>query len=142
MVHALADAGENGVVLDNLSTGFRFLLPSHIPLVIGSTGDHELAARVIREHDVDSIIHFAASIVVPDSMCDPLGYYRNNTLNTCHLIDVAAANGVKRLIFSSLAAAHGNPQRVPAREDDPTVPISPYGSSKLMSEMMLRDAGF
>ena len=142
MVHALADAGESVVVLDNLSTGFRFLLPQRVPLIVGSTGDRELAARVIREHKVDSIIHFAASIVVPDSVRDPLGYYRNNTLNTCNLIDVAIANGVKRFIFSSTAAVYGNPERVPAREDDPTVPISPYGASKLMSETMLRDAAF
>ena len=142
MVHALADAGESVIVLDNLSTGFRFLLPSRVSLIVGSTGDRDLAARLIREHKVDSIIHFAASIVVPDSVRDPLGYYRNNTLNTCNLIDVAIDNGVKRFIFSSTAAVYGNPQRVPAREDDPTAPISPYGASKLMSETMLRDAGF
>ncbi len=142
MVHALVDTGERVVVIDNLSTGFRFLLPRGVPLIVGSTGDRDLAARVIREHKVDSIIHFAASIVVPDSVRDPLGYYRNNTLNTCNLLDVAIANGVKRFIFSSTAAVYGNPERVPAREDDPTVPISPYGASKLMSETMLRDAGF
>ena len=142
MVHALADAGESVIVLDNLSTGFRFLLPSGVSLIVGSTGDRDLTARLIREHKVDSIIHFAASIVVPDSVRDPLGYYRNNTLNTCNLIDVAIDNGVKRFIFSSTAAVYGNPQRVPAREDDPTAPISPYGASKLMSETMLRDAGF
>ena len=142
MVHALADAGESVIVLDNLSTGFRFLLPSGVSLIVGSTGDRDLTARLIREHRVDSIIHFAASIVVPDSVRDPLGYYRNNTLNTCNLIDVAIDNGVKRFIFSSTAAVYGNPQRVPAREDDPTAPISPYGASKLMSETMLRDAGF
>ena len=142
MVHALTDAGESVIVLDNLSTGFRFLLPSGVSLIVGSTGDRDLTARLIREHRVDSIIHFAASIVVPDSVRDPLGYYRNNTLNTCNLIDVAIDNGVKRFIFSSTAAVYGNPQRVPAREDDPTAPISPYGASKLMSETMLRDAGF
>jgi UDP-glucose 4-epimerase len=142
MVHALADAGENVVVLDNLSTGFRFLLPPGVPLIVGSTGDRDLTARVMREHRVDAIIHFAASIVVPDSVRDPLGYYRNNTLNTCNLIDVAIANGVKHFIFSSTAAVYGNAERVPVREDDPKAPISPYGSSKLMSETMLRDAGF
>ena len=142
MVHALADAGEKVVVLDNLSTGFRFLLPPGIPLIVGSTGDRDLTARVMREHRVESIIHFAASIVVPDSVRDPLGYYRNNTLNTCNLIDIAIANGVKHFIFSSTAAVYGNAERVPVREDDPKLPISPYGSSKLMSEAMLRDAGF
>jgi UDP-glucose 4-epimerase len=142
MVHALADAGEKVVVLDNLSTGFRFLLPPGVPLIVGSTGDRDLTARVMREHRIDAIIHFAASIVVPDSVRDPLGYYRNNTLNTCNLIDVAIANSVKHFIFSSTAAVYGNAERVPVREDDPTTPISPYGSSKLMSETMLRDAGF
>ena len=142
MVHALADAGEKVVVLDNLSTGFRFLLPPSVPLIVGSTGDRELTARVMHEHRIDAIIHFAASIVVPDSVRDPIGYYRNNTLNTCNLIDVAIANGVKHFIFSSTAAVYGNAERVPVREDDPTLPISPYGSSKLMSETMLRDAGF
>jgi UDP-glucose 4-epimerase len=140
MVHALVDAGESVAVLDNLSTGFRFLLPSNVPLVVGSTGDRELAARVLRQHNVDTIVHFAASIVVPDSVRDPLGYYRNNTLNTCNLIDVAVANGVKHFIFSSTAAVYGNAERVPVREDDPKNPISPYGTSKLMSELMLRDA--
>jgi UDP-glucose 4-epimerase len=141
MVHALADAGESVAVLDNLSTGFRFLVPSNVPLIVGSTGDRELAARLIRQHGVDTIVHFAASIVVPDSVRDPLGYYRNNTLNTCNLIDVAIANGVKNFIFSSTAAVYGNAERVPVREDDPKNPISPYGTSKLMSETMLRDAG-
>jgi UDP-glucose 4-epimerase len=140
MVHALVDAGESVAVLDNLSTGFRFLLPSDVPLVVGSTGDRELAARVLRQHNVDTIVHFAASIVVPDSVRDPLGYYRNNTLNTCNLIDVAIANGVKHFIFSSTAAVYGNAERVPVREDDAKNPISPYGTSKLMSELMLRDA--
>jgi UDP-glucose 4-epimerase len=141
-VHALADTGEKVVVLDNLSTGFRLLLPPSVPLIVGSTGDRELTGRVMHEHRIDAIIHFAASIVVPDSVRDPLGYYRNNTLNTCNLIDVAIANGVKHFIFSSTAAVYGNAERVPVREDDPTLPISPYGSSKLMSETMLRDAGF
>jgi UDP-glucose 4-epimerase len=127
-------------VLDNLSTGFRFLLPASVPLIVGSTGDRELAARVLRQHNVDTIVHFAASIVVPDSVRDPLGYYRNNTLNTCNLLDVAIANGVKHFIFSSTAAVYGNAERVPVREDDPKDPISPYGTSKLMSEIMLRDA--
>ena len=140
MVHALVDAGESVAVLDNLSTGFRFLLPSDVPLIVGSTGDRELTARVLRQHNVDTIVHFAASIVVPDSVRDPLGYYRNNTLNTCNLADVAIANGVKHFIFSSTAAVYGNAERVPVGEDDPKDPISPYGTSKLMSELMLRDA--
>jgi UDP-glucose 4-epimerase len=140
MVHALVDAGERVVVLDNLSTGFRFLIPGSVPLVTGSTGDRELVSEVIRSHGVTSIVHFAASIVVPDSIRDPLGYYRNNTVNTCLLLQAAAAGGVQHFIFSSTAAVYGNPERVPVREDAPTHPISPYGNSKLMSEIMLHDA--
>lgn len=141
MVHDLADAGEPAVVLDNLSTGFRFLIPSAVPFVAGSTGDRELVAKTIERYRVDAIIHFAASIVVPDSVRDPLGYYHNNTMNTCALLEVAAEAGVKQFIFSSTAAVYGNPAQVPIREDAATAPISPYGTSKLMSEIMLHDAG-
>jgi UDP-glucose 4-epimerase len=141
MVHDLADAGEPAVVLDNLSTGFRFLIPSAVPFVAGSTGDRELVAKTIERYRVDAIIHFAASIVVPDSVRDPLGYYRNNTMNTCALLEVAAEAGVKQFIFSSTAAVYGNPTQVPIREDAATAPISPYGTSKLMSEIMLHDTG-
>ncbi len=141
MVHELVDGGENVVVLDNLSTGFRFLMPPGVPLVIGSTGDRDLVAKTIRQHGITAIIHFAASIVVPDSVRDPLGYYRNNTLNTCNLVDVAIECGVRQVIFSSTAAVYGNAEHVPVREDEPTAPIAPYGTSKLMSEIMLHDAG-
>jgi len=141
MVHELVDAGEPVVVLDNLSTGFRFLIPSSVPFVTGSTGDRELVAQTIAEHKVTSIIHFAASIVVPDSVRDPLGYYLNNTMNTCLLLDVAVEAGVKQFIFSSTAAVYGNAEQMPVREDAPTVPIAPYGTSKLMSEIMIHDAG-
>ncbi len=139
MVHGLVDAGESVVVLDNLSTGFRFLIPSSVPLVVGSTGDRELVEELIDRHHVDAIVHFAASIVVPESVRDPLGYYRNNTMNTCLLLQAAVARGVQHVIFSSTAAVYGNPEHVPVREDAPTEPISPYGSSKLMSEIMLHD---
>ena len=139
MVHELTDAGESVVVLDNLSTGFRFLIPANTPFVTGNTGDHALVADIIRAHRVDAIVHFAASIVVPDSIRDPLGYYRNNTMNTTLLLDAAVAGGVKHVIFSSTAAVYGNPERVPVREDAPTLPISPYGMSKLMSEIILHD---
>lgn len=141
MVHELVDAGESVVVLDNLSTGFRFLIPGTVPFVAGSTGDRELVAKTIAHYRVTSIIHFAASIVVPESVIDPLGYYRNNTMNTCSLLDVAVETGVKQFIFSSTAAVYGNPERTPVREDAATQPISPYGTSKLMSEIMLHDAG-
>jgi len=140
MVHDLIDAGERVVVLDNLSTGFRFLIPASVPFVAGSTGDRQLVTKTIHQHGVTAIIHFAASIVVPESVADPLAYYRNNTMNTCTLLDVAVEAGVRQFVFSSTAAVYGNPQQVPVREGDATAPISPYGSSKLMSEIMLHDA--
>src|SRR5438552_18882782 len=141
MVYALVAAGERVVVLDNLSTGFDWAIAEGVPLTQGETGDQELVARIIKEHGIEAIIHFAAWIVVPDSVADPLGYYKNNTVNSRALIETAVKAGVRYFIFSSTAAVYGNPQRVPVREDDPTVPTSPYGSSKLMSEIMLRDAG-
>jgi UDP-glucose 4-epimerase len=141
MVHNLVDAGESVVVLDNLSTGFRFLIPGTVPFVAGSTGDRALVTKTIHQYGVTAIIHFAASIVVPESVADPLAYYRNNTMNTCTLLDAAIEAGVRQVIFSSTAAVYGNPQHVPVREDASTPPISPYGSSKLMSEIMLHDAG-
>ena len=112
-----------------------------MPIVVGSTGDRELVAKLIETHRVTAIIHFAASVVVPDSVRDPLGYYHNNTMNTCLLLQTAAASGVRQFIFSSTAAVYGNPDQSPVREDAATRPISPYGSSKLMSEIMLHDTG-
>jgi UDP-glucose 4-epimerase len=141
MVHALADAGERVVVLDNLTTGFAWAVAQGVPMLVGDTGDQPLVARLIAEHGVTDIIHFAASIVVPDSVSDPLGYYRNNTANSRALIECAVKGGVRRFIFSSTAAVYGNPAAMPIGEDDPTFPMSPYGSSKLMTEIMLRDAG-
>jgi UDP-glucose 4-epimerase len=140
MVHELIDAGESVVVLDNLSTGFRYLVPNTVPVVVGSTGDRELVGQLIATHRVDAIIHLAASLIAPDSLSDPLGYYRNNTMNTGLLLEAAVAGGVRHLIFSSTAAVYGNAARVPIRETDPTNPISPYGTSKLMSEIILHDA--
>jgi UDP-glucose 4-epimerase len=139
MVHALVDIGEPVVVIDNLSTGFSDFLPEGVPLAVGDAGDEGLVASVIAQHDVDSIIHFAGSVVVPDSMRDPLGYYRNNTMTTQGLLKAAIKGGVGRFIFSSTAAVYGNPEHVPVREDAPTRPLSPYGSSKLMTEIMLHD---
>jgi UDP-glucose 4-epimerase len=141
MVHALVDACERVVVLDNLTTGFDWAVAKGASLVIGETGDQPRVAALIAEHRVDAVIHFAASIVVPDSVRDPLGYYRNNTVNSRALIETVVKAGVRHFIFSSTAAVYGNPEHVPVREDDPTVPTSPYGSSKLMTEIMLRDAG-
>jgi UDP-glucose 4-epimerase len=141
MVHELTDAGEPVVVLDNLSTGFRFLIPGSVPFVSGSTGDRDLVKKTIERHGVTAIIHFAASVVVPDSISNPLGYYRNNTMNTCSLLDVAIESGVRQFIFSSTAAVYGNAEQNPVPENAATAPISPYGTSKLMSEIMLHDAG-
>jgi UDP-glucose 4-epimerase len=140
MVLELVDAGERVVVLDNLSTGFRWAVPEQASLVVGDTGDQPLVARLIRQHQIEAIIHFAASVVVPDSVRDPLGYYLNNTANARALIECAISNGVKHFIFSSTAAVYGNPAESPVSEDAPTQPISPYGWSKLMTEIMLRDA--
>src|SRR5437763_9697703 len=140
MVYALLAAGEKAVVLDNLSTGFDWAIAEGVPLVVGETGDQTLVAKLIKEHGVEAIIHFAASIVVPDSVADPLGYYKNNTANSRALIECAVKGGVQHFIFSSTAAVYGNTERVPVTEDDPLVPMSPYGSSKLMTEIMLRDA--
>jgi len=141
MVHELVDAGEAVVVLDNLATGFDWAVAEGVPLVVGDSGDQSLVASLISEHKIDAIIHFAASAVVPDSVADPLGYYRNNTVNSRALIETAVRGKVRHFIFSSTAAVYGNPDRVPVAEDAPTLPMSPYGSSKLMTETMLRDAG-
>src|SRR5215470_15025603 len=139
MAHALVDAGEPVVVVDDLSTGFRSALPGSATLVVGDVGNEALLTDVIKAHAVTEIIHFAASIVVPDSVRDPLGYYRNNTMNTRALLDMAVKGGVRHFIFSSTAAVYGNPQRVPVGETAPPAPMSPYGNSKLMSEIMLKD---
>jgi UDP-glucose 4-epimerase len=139
MVQALAEAGESVVVIDNLSTGFSAFLPEGVPLFIGDAADENLVERVISAHGVESIIHFAGSVVVPDSMRDPLAYYRNNTMTTRSLLNVAVKCGVNRFIFSSTAAVYGNPDQMPVPENAPTRPLSPYGSSKLMTEIMLHD---
>jgi UDP-glucose 4-epimerase len=141
MVHALVDAGERVVVLDNLSTGFDWAVAKQATLVVGETGDQTLVQNLIAQNGVEAIIHFAASIVVPESVADPLGYYRNNTANSRALIECAVRGGVKQFIFSSTAAVYGNPAKVPVDENDQLMPMSPYGSSKLMTEIMLRDAG-
>ena len=138
-VLALAEAGEDVVVIDDLSTGFSAYLPEGVPLFIGDAGDENLLEGVIAQHDIESIIHFAGSVVVPDSMRDPLGYYRNNFTTARNLLNVAVKRGIGRFIFSSTAAVYGNPDQVPVPEHAPTRPLSPYGSSKLMTEIMLHD---
>ena len=139
-VHALVDAGEGVVVLDNLSTGFATALPKQMLPIVGDVADQALVASLIENYRVEAIIHFAGSTIVPESMKDPLGYYGNNTVNSRALIETAVKGGVRHFIFPSTAAVYGNPARVPVAEDDPTVPLSPYGWSKLMTEIMLRDA--
>lgn len=138
-VLALAEAGEDVVVIDDLSTGFSAYLPEGVPLFIGDAGDENLLEGVIAQHNIESIIHFAGSVVVPDSMRDPLGYYRNNFMTARNLLNVAVKRGINRFIFSSTAAVYGNPDQVPVPEHAPTRPLSPYGSSKLMTEIMLHD---
>lgn len=139
MVLDLLDAGEDVVVLDNLSTGFRWAVPDGVRFVAGDAGDQQLVFKLIAMHRIEAIIHFAGSIVVPDSIVDPLGYYNNNTAKTRSLLDCAVTGGVKQFIFSSTAAVYGMPAQNPVYEDAPLNPISPYGSSKMMTEIMLRD---
>ncbi|MFQ5626562.1 MAG: UDP-glucose 4-epimerase GalE [Methyloligellaceae bacterium] len=139
MVHELCDAGQRLVVLDNLSTGHRWAVPDDAPFVTGDAGDPTCVKSAIREYGVTAIIHFAGSIVVPDSVSDPLGYYHNNTVKSRALLACAVECGVKHFIFSSTAAVYGMPETSPINEDTALAPISPYGSSKMMTEMMLRD---
>jgi UDP-glucose 4-epimerase len=140
MTLELLDAGESVVVIDNLSTGFDWAVPAGAQLVVGDIGDADLVARLIEEHQIDAIAHFAAKIVVPDSVADPLGYYRNNTSDARTLIEAVVKGGVKTLIFSSTAAVYGETSSEPVSEETPLAPISPYGRSKLMVEWMLEDA--
>ncbi|MCC6889579.1 MAG: UDP-glucose 4-epimerase GalE [Hyphomicrobiales bacterium] len=141
MVHRLAQAGERVVVLDNLSTGFAWAIPAGTPLTIAESGDVARVRALIAEHGIDTIVHFAASLVVPDSVRDPLRYYLNNTVNSRALLEAAVNSGIKRFIFSSTAAVYGNPERSPVDEDARPAPASPYGRSKLMTETMLADVG-
>ena len=139
MALGLLDAGETVVVLDNLSTGFAWGVPEGAKLVVGDTGDTDLVVRLIKEHAIDAIAHFAAKIVVPDSVRDPLGYYLNNVSNARALIEAAVNGGVKTFIFSSTAAVYGETGAEPVSEETALSPISPYGRSKLMVEWMLED---
>ncbi len=140
MVLALCDAGHEVVVLDNLSTGMAWAVAPSAKLIEGDIGDQDLTASIIKEHGVSAIVHFAGSIIVPESVSDPLGYYLNNTVKSRALLECAVQGGVPHFIFSSTAAVYGNPKTVPVRESDDLLPISPYGTSKLMTELMLRDA--
>ena len=140
MVLELLDRGESVVVLDNLSTGFWWAVPKEVPLIQGDVADQDLVARIIAEHGISEIAHFAAKIVVPESVADPLGYYLNNTVKTRALLESAVRGGVRRVIFSSTAAVYGEPPVSPVPEEIELNPINPYGRSKLMSEWMLADA--
>jgi UDP-glucose 4-epimerase len=138
VVRQLGEAGNRVVVLDNLSTGYQSAV-LHGELIVGDTGDKALVSKVLEEHNVDTIMHFAAHTIVPESVENPLKYYGNNTCCSSNLLECAAAAGVKHFIFSSTAAVYGIPPDGKATETTPTAPINPYGSSKLMTEWMLRD---
>ncbi|WP_166143913.1 UDP-glucose 4-epimerase GalE [Methylosinus sp. RM1] len=139
MTLELLDAGEKVVVLDDLSTGFRWAVPQEVPLIVGDFGDAALLRDIFARHDIQSIIHFAAKIVVPESVADPLGYYSNNTAKARALLEAAVEAGVRRFIFSSTAAVYGDPEHNPVTENESLKPVSPYGRSKLMVEWMLED---
>ena len=138
-VHALRDAGWPVVVIDNLVTGFRWAVPEGVSFVEADVGDGAAVSTAIADHRIGAIMHFAGSVVVPESVENPLKYYRNNTANSRTLIECAVNGGVRHFIFSSTAATYGIPDTVPVREDSPKRPINPYGMSKLMTEFMLAD---
>jgi UDP-glucose 4-epimerase len=140
MVWRLVDDGESVTVLDNFSTGFQWAVAPEANIVSGDCGDQDLVAEVISRNNIDVVIHFAGSIVVPDSVADPLGYYENNTVKSHALIQTVVGAGVPHMIFSSTAAVYGTPKEVPVTESAPLQPESPYGRSKMMTEMMLADA--
>jgi UDP-glucose 4-epimerase len=141
VVRQLGERGEKVVVLDNLSTGFRSAV-LHGELVVGDTGDRALVTRILSEHKVDTVMHFAAHTIVPESVSNPLKYYSNNTCSTRNLLQGCQEAGIKQFVFSSTAAVYGIPDGGVASEESQKQPINPYGTSKLMSEMMLRDLAF
>jgi UDP-glucose 4-epimerase len=139
MTHALIDRGDSVVVLDNLSTGVRALVPAAADFVAGSVADTALVRELLRRHKVDAVIHFAGSVVVPDSVADPLAYYANNTAASRNLLEACVAEDIGRFVFSSTAAVYGVPVTTTVTETTPQMPINPYGRSKLMTEWMLQD---
>ncbi len=137
-VQQLTSRGESVLVLDNLSTGFRQAVEG-VPLIVGDVGDTQLVGRLLKDHGIGTVIHFAAHTIVPESVADPLKYYGNNTCQTRALLAACAAHGVRHFVFSSTAAVYGNAASGICAEDSALAPINPYGTSKLMSEWMLRD---
>lgn len=138
-VLALADAGWPVAVIDNLTTGFRWAVPEGVPFYEGDIEDAALLARIFAEQGIKAVMHFAGSIIVPESVENPLKYYHNNTAKSRALIAAAVAGGIRHFIFSSTAATYGIPEVSPVNEDSPKLPINPYGMSKLMTEIMLGD---
>lgn len=139
MVWRLLDDGEDVVVLDRLSTGFDWAVPREAKLVVGDAGDPECIADLFANNDIEAVIHFAGSIVVPESVADPLSYYLNNTAKTRTLLEACVSAGMGNFIFSSTAAVYGTPETIPVKEGADLRPESPYGMSKLMIEYMLSD---
>jgi UDP-glucose 4-epimerase len=140
MVWELLDSGEDVIILDRLSTGFEWAVAPEAKLVIGDIADASLVKSLFRDHDIDSVMHFAGSIIVPESVAVPLAYYKNNTCKTRALLETIIETNIRHVIFSSTAAVYGNHGEAPIAEDASTNPESPYGRSKLMTEWMLRDA--
>lgn len=136
---ALLDAGHRVTVIDNLSCGYQWAVPAGARFYKGDIADRTVVTQVLHEQEIGAIMHFAGSVIVPESISDPLKYYRNNTVNSVQLLECAVASGVRHFVFSSSAAVYGIPKTIPVAEDFDTRPINPYGASKLMTEMMLRD---
>lgn len=139
VVLALLDAGHQVTVIDNLSSGFRWAVAPAAFLCEGDVADRTVVDRLIREREIGAIMHFAGSVIVPESVSNPLKYYRNNTVSAATLLECAVSNGVRHFVFSSTAAVYGDPARIPVTEDAVARPLNPYGASKLMTETMLRD---
>jgi len=140
VAYALNDAGEQVVVIDDLSNGVADAVPRNTSLLVGNCGDPNVLAAAMNQHDITAIMHFAGSISNSESFVEPLRYYRNNVINTQTLVQAAVKNGIRKLVFSSTAAVYGQPSQTPIPEDAETLPISPYGRSKLAAEQMLHDA--